>query len=56
MNLTIGLSDEKASALKAQADALGLTVEQWLARIAEQYVPRYASIAHLQVTDPEEWH
>jgi hypothetical protein len=55
MNLTIELSDEKAEALKAQAEAQGLTVENWIKQIAEQYVPRYPSIAHLQVTDPEEW-
>jgi len=30
MHVTIELSDEKASALKAHADALGLTVERWL--------------------------
>ena len=42
MNLTIELSDEQAAALKAQADALGLTVERWLQNIAENHIsPRY---------------
>jgi hypothetical protein len=56
MNLTIHISEEKAAALKAQADARGLTVERWLEQIAEQQVqPQSASIAHLQKTDPKEW-
>ena len=54
MNLTIELADEKAAVLKAQAEARGLTVEHWLAQIAEQYV-QPPSIAHLQKTNPEEW-
>ena len=53
MNLTIELSDEKAAALKAQADALGLTVERWLQQLAEYVQPK--SIAHLQRTNPKEW-
>jgi hypothetical protein len=54
MNLTIELSDEKAPALKARAEARGLTVERWLEQIAEQYV-QPVSIAHLQKTNPKEW-
>ncbi len=54
MNLTIQLSSEKAAALKAQAEAHGLTVERWLEQIAEQHVTA-ASIAHLQETNPKEW-
>jgi hypothetical protein len=54
MNVTIELSDEKAAALKAQAEAQGLTVERWLEQIAEQHV-RPVSIAHLQKTNPKEW-
>lgn len=54
MNLTIELSDEQAAALRAQAEAQGLTVEQWLRRIADQHV-QPTSIAHLQRTDPKEW-
>ena len=38
MNVTIELSEEKAAALKAQADAQGLTIERWLEQIAEQHV------------------
>jgi hypothetical protein len=56
MNLTIELSDEKAEALKAQAAAHGLSVDQWVARIAEQFaLSQPTSIAHLQKTDPKEW-
>ena len=54
MNVTIELSDEKAAALKAQAEAQGLTVERWLEQIADQHV-QPVSIAHLQRTNPKEW-
>ncbi len=54
MNLTIELSDEKAAALKAQAEAKGLTVEGWLEQIAQQLV-QPVSGAHLQKTNPKEW-
>ncbi len=54
MNLTIQLSDEKAEALRTQAEAQGLTVERWLEQIAEQYL-QPDSIAHLQKTNPKEW-
>jgi predicted transcriptional regulator len=56
MNLTIELSDEKAAALRAQAEARGLTVERWVEQIAEQHAEAQpASIAHLQKTNPKEW-
>ena len=54
MNVTIELSEEKAAALKAQADAQGLTIERWLEQIAEQHV-QPVCIAHLQKTNPKEW-
>jgi hypothetical protein len=40
--------------LKAQAQALGMSVEQWLLEITEQLAPS-TSIAHLQKTNPKEW-
>jgi len=57
LNLTIQLSDEKAAALKAQAqaEARGLTVERWVEQIAEQLAEAPASISHLQRTDPKVW-
>ena len=39
MTLTIEISPEKEAALKAQAQARGLTVGQWLLRLAEQSAP-----------------
>jgi hypothetical protein len=54
MILTIEVSDVQAAALKAQAEAQGLTVERWLQKIAENHVPSQ-SIAHLQDTNPREW-
>ena len=54
MNLTIELSDSQAAALKAQAEAQGLTVERGFQRITENHVPSQ-SIAHLQNTNRKEW-
>ena len=54
MTLTIELSPEREAALRAQARAVGLSLEEWLLHLAEQHVPS-GSIAHLQKTDPEEW-
>lgn len=54
MNLTIEIPDEKAAALKAHAEAHGLTVERWLEQIAEQHA-QPVSITHLQKSNPEEW-
>jgi len=52
MNVTIELSDEKAAALKAQAEAHGLTVERWLEQIAEEHV-QPASIVICKKTNPK---
>jgi hypothetical protein len=38
MNLTIELSSDQVAALKAKASAQGLTVEQWLRKLAENEV------------------
>ena len=54
MQVTIELTDKQVAALKTQAEAQGLTVEDWLQRIAEQYAPT-GSAAHLQKTNPQEW-
>ncbi len=54
MNLTIELSDLQAAALRAQAEAQGLTVERWFQKIAEDHLSA-DSLAHLQSTNPEEW-
>ena len=54
MTLTIELSPEREAALKAQAQARGMSVEQWLLELAEQLAPS-TSIAHLQKTNPKEW-
>ena len=55
MVVKIELSPEKEAALKAQAEARGLTIEEWLLQLAGQHVPQPASIADLQKTNPEEW-
>ncbi len=37
MAITIELSPERESALRAQAEAHGLTLERWLVRLADQH-------------------
>jgi hypothetical protein len=54
MTVTLNLPPEKEAAFKAQAQARGLSLEQWMLDVADQQVP-LVSIAHLQRTDPEEW-
>lgn len=54
MTLTLELSPEREAALKAQAQARGMSVEQWLLDLTEQLAPS-TSIAHLQKTNPKEW-
>lgn len=54
MTLTLELSPEREAALKAQAQMRGLTLEQWLVELADQYAAP-ASVAHLQRTNPQEW-
>ena len=54
MTVTLILPPEKEAAFQAQAQARGLTVEQWMLELADQSV-QPVSIAHLQRTDPEEW-
>ena len=39
MTVTLELSPEREAALKAQAQAHGLSVEQWLLQLADQYSP-----------------
>jgi len=55
MAVTLEISPENEAALKAQAQVLGLTLEQWLINVAEQLLPAPQSISHLQSTNPEEW-
>ena len=54
MTLTLELSPEREAALKAQAQARGMSVEEWLLELTERAAPS-TSIAHLQKTNPKEW-
>ncbi|MGD0776329.1 MAG: hypothetical protein ABSC05_26220 [Candidatus Solibacter sp.] len=54
MTVTLTLPPEKEAAFKAQAQARGLSLEQWMLEVADQSV-QPVSIAHLQKTNPEEW-
>jgi hypothetical protein len=53
VTVTIELSSEKEAVLQAQAR--GLTIQQLLTELTEQFIQPVASIAHLQRTNPEEW-
>lgn len=54
MTVTLNLPPEKEAVFKAQAQARGLSLEQWMLEIADQHT-QPASAAHLQKTNPQEW-
>ena len=54
MTVILTLTPEKEAAFKAQAQARGLSLEQWMLEVADQHV-QPVSIAHLQKTNPQEW-
>jgi hypothetical protein len=54
MTVTFNLSPEREAAFKAQAQARGLSLEQWMLEVAEQHV-QPLSIVHLQKANPQEW-
>lgn len=66
-SVTIDLSDDHAAALKANATAQGLTLEDWFQKLAEREVPTEqfrrarAAAAHIREIqkrskpDPEGW-
>jgi hypothetical protein len=54
MTVTLNLPPDKEAAFQAQAQARGLSLEQWMLEIADQQV-QPVSIAHLQKTNPQEW-
>jgi hypothetical protein len=63
MTLILELPANKEAALKAKAQAQGVSAEQYVERMLDQDLEKPAvttpeqlqSIAHLQLTDPEEW-
>ncbi len=54
MTVILNLSSEKEAAFKAQAQARGLSLEQWMVEVVDEYVSPL-SISHLQKTNPQEW-
>ena len=54
MTVTLNLPPEKEVVFKAQAQARGLSIEQWMLEVADQYV-QPVSIVHLRKTNPQEW-
>jgi hypothetical protein len=55
MTVTLHLPPEQEAAFTAEAQARGLSLEQWMLDVASQHVPPPGSIAHLQKTNPQEW-
>jgi hypothetical protein len=47
MTLTIKLSDEQATALQAKASAEGLSVEEWIQKLAEPERPLSRPLPHI---------
>ena len=54
MTVTLNLPPDKEAAFQAEAQARGLSLEQWMLEAADQQV-QPVSIAHLQKTNPQEW-
>ena len=54
MTVTLDLPPDKEDAFKAEAQARGLSLEQWILEVVDQQV-RPVSIAHLQKANPQEW-
>jgi hypothetical protein len=54
MTVTLNLPPEKEALFQAQAQARGLSLEQWILEGAERQVEP-VSIVRLQKTDPAEW-
>lgn len=55
MTLTIELTEEQARALKARAEARGVTLEGLAKQVVESHLAHDESWAYLQQTDSEEW-
>ncbi|HXB74822.1 MAG TPA: hypothetical protein VNY05_41710 [Candidatus Acidoferrales bacterium] len=54
MTVVLNLPPEKEAAFQAQAQARGLSIEQWMLEAVDKYVEP-VSIAYLQKTNPQEW-
>lgn len=53
-SITLSFSDEELASFQAEAQAQGLTLENWFRKVAKKEAPS-TSLAHLQKTDPEVW-
>jgi hypothetical protein len=54
VSITLELTPAQEAAFQAQAQARGLSLEEWIVDLAKQHV-QPASVAHLQKSNPEEW-
>ncbi len=54
MTVILNLPPEKEAAFKAQAQARGVSLEEWMLEVADQHIPP-VSISNLQKTNPQEW-
>ncbi|BDC48571.1 hypothetical protein F183_A08870 [Bryobacterales bacterium F-183] len=59
MTLTLEVTEQQMEQYRKQAEARGLSLEQWLVQTADSHVPKAEdepeSFVHLQRTNPEEW-
>jgi len=55
MTVTLDLPPEREAAFQAEAQARGLSLEQWILEVVSQHVLPSGSIAHLQKANPQEW-
>jgi|SRR5579871_906629 len=53
MTVTLDLTPENEAAFKAQAQARGISLEEWILEVAHEQV-QPISVAHLQTTNPQE--
>jgi hypothetical protein len=54
MTVTLNLPPEKEAVYKLQAEARGLSLEQWILEVADEHV-QPVSAAQLQKANPQEW-
>jgi hypothetical protein len=52
--VTIEIPEDRAERFRRQAQAHGMTIDQWLLELASQAAPP-GSISHLQKTNAREW-
>ena len=55
MTVILQLPPEREAAYRTQADARGLSVEQWLLEMADKSIPPAGAVARFQMDHPDDW-